>query len=216
MILRQRGVWVFPVVLTLLNFVLGAARANAQIIYPFSGNYETTIKINPIVDDLSEVVESAVSTDAPYGLDTYTGLVYSRTNVTTGDVRFNVDPTIFGLQGYPQGFITFGDGANKLFGNADAGAKIDFEKLTAKGSGVLNITGGEGIFQGATGILDFSEEDQVILGETILLKGQAKVSGSIQVPQKVPEPTTGLTLVTMGITVSLGLMLRRRLMMGTN
>ncbi|BAZ10053.1 hypothetical protein NIES4071_18670 [Calothrix sp. NIES-4071] len=38
MILRQRGVWLFPVVLTLLNFVLDAARTNAQTIYPkFSG-----------------------------------------------------------------------------------------------------------------------------------------------------------------------------------
>ncbi len=215
MILRQHGVWFFPLVLTLLNFVSGAARTNAQTIYPFSGNYETTIKIKPIVDDLAEVVESAVSTDAPYGLDTYGGLVYSKTNVATGEVRFNVDPTIYGLQGYPQGFITFGDGANKLFGTADAGAKIDFEKLTAKGSGILNITGGEGIFQGATGILDFSEEDKVTLGETILLRGQALVSGSIQVPQKVPEPTIGLTLVAVAITYA-GLTRRRRLMMGAS
>jgi uncharacterized protein with beta-barrel porin domain len=126
-----------------------------------------------------------------------------------GNLTFNNNPEVFGVQGFPQGYIVFGSGTNKLFGTSDASASVNFENLTAKGSGVVNITDGEGIFKNATSTLLFSEEDTVNLGATITLKGQALVSGSIEVTQEVPEPATMTPLISIGL-IGASFLLRRR------
>lgn len=213
MILRAYNVWLVPAALALLGFGPGAAKAIAQTTYPFSGNYDTVVNIQPITDDVSQVFESGVSTDAPYGLTEYQGLVYAQiapdNDPTTDELSFNSDPAKYGLEGYPYGYIVFeGDSSsNKLFGTADATTKIDYENLTAQGSGILNITGGEGIFNGASGVLDFSENDIVPLDPSDPLIGKALVSGSIEA---VPEPGAGIgTLVGMG-AIAAGFLLRQR------
>lgn len=100
------------------------------------------------------------------------------------------------------------DTNNKVFGTASATAVLDFENLTGGGSGTVTITGGEGLFTGATGILDFSEQDIINPDpNAISLRGKALVSGSIEA---VPEPGTGTgTLVGMGV-IGAGFLLRRR------
>jgi hypothetical protein len=183
-------------------------RATAQTIYPFTGNYRTTVNIEPISGNISKVFEVGVSDDAPYDLGLYEGLTYSVLD-TNGNLTFNNNPEVFGVQGFPLGYILLGDGTNKLFGTSDASASVNFENLTAKGSGVVNITDGEGIFKNATSTLLFSEEDIVILGETITLKGQALVSGFIEVPQEVPEPTTMTPLISIGL-IGASFLLHRR------
>ncbi|MFN6498790.1 MAG: PEP-CTERM sorting domain-containing protein [Nostoc sp. DedQUE01] len=207
-VLRSYAAWVVPAALTLLSFGSGNEKAFAQTLFPFSGNYNVTISVEPINEKFSRAIERAVSTDAAYGLTEYNGLVYALTDLSTGLFTFNTDPTAIGLEGFPEGFIEFsGSGANKVSGTATATALIDFVNLRGSGSGSLIITGGEGIFTGATGILDFFENDTISPNPNDPIRGQALVTGSIKV---VPEPETGIgTLVAIGLIGS-GFMLRRR------
>ncbi|MCC5660247.1 hypothetical protein LC608_25375 [Nostoc sp. XA010] len=208
MILRSFQVWLVPLVLTFTSICLDAMRATAQTIYPFTGNYRTTVNIEPISGNVSKVFEVGLSDDAPYDLGLYEGLTYSVLDAN-GNLTFNNNPEVFSVQGFPQGYILFGSGTNKLFGTSDASASVNFENLTAKGSGVVNITDGEGIFKNATSTLLFSEEDIVNLGATITLKGQALVTGSIEVPQEVLEPTTMMPLISIGL-IGASFIVRRR------
>ncbi|AUB41462.1 hypothetical protein COO91_07510 [Nostoc flagelliforme CCNUN1] len=208
MILRSLQVWLVPLVLTFTSICSDAMRATAQTIYPFTGNYRTTVNIEPISGNVSKVFEVGLSDDAPYDLGLYEGLTYSVLDAN-GNLTFNNNPEVFGVQGFPQGYIVFGSNTNKLFGTSDASASVNFENLTAKGSGVVNITDGEGIFKNATSTLLFSEEDIVNLGSTITLKGQALVSGSIEVPQEVLEPTSMTPLISIGL-IGASFIVRRR------
>ncbi|MEH1837403.1 MAG: hypothetical protein V7L20_01230 [Nostoc sp.] len=208
MILRSLQVWLVPLVLTFTSICSDAMRATAQTIYPFTGNYRTTVNIEPISGNVSQVSEVGLSDDAPYDLGLYKGLTYSVLDAN-GNLTFNNNPEVFGVQGFPQGYIVFGSNTNKLFGTSDASASVNFENLTAKGSGVVNITDGEGIFKNATSTLLFSEKDIVNLGATTTLMGQALVSGSIEVPQEVLEPTTVMPLISIGL-IGASFIVRRR------
>jgi hypothetical protein len=210
MILRSLKVWL-PVAITLVGVCSGTARAMAHdLIYPFTANYRTTINITPVEGDISQVFEVGFSDDAPYDLEKYEGLTYSAID-DEGNLTFNNNPETFGLEGYPLGYITFsGNGDNKLFGFSDATAALDLETLTGKGSGVVYITDGEGIFENATSTLSFSEEDTVDLGPPLTLNGLALVSGSIKVPHSVPEPTTTSVFIGMSLIGSVSLLRRRQ------
>lgn len=208
-ILRSCTAWLVPAALALLSYGPGSEKAIAQTTFPFSGNYDVTISVEPINQDYSRAIERAVSTDAPYGLTEYNGLVYTLTDFSTGLFTFNTDPAAIGLEGnFPEGFIEFsGSGANKISGTASAAALIDFQNLTGSGSGTLVITGGEGIFSGATGVLDFFENDTISPDPTDPIRGEALVTGTIEV---VPEPATGIgTIVGVGL-IGTGFVLRRR------
>jgi len=202
MIFNSLKMWIVPLVMTSVSLCSNLDRATAQTIYPFIGNYRTTVNITPISGNVSQVFEVGLSDDAPDDLGLYKGLTYSVID-DKGNLTFNNNPEVFGVQGFPLGYIVFGGGANKLFGTSDATASVNFKTLTAKGSGIVNITDGEGIFKNATSTLLFSEKDIVNLGSTITLNGLALVSGSIKVPQKVPEPTTimGTVIVFGGLAV---------------
>jgi hypothetical protein len=205
--MRSCGVFLVPAIAA-LSFGLDTTKAFAQTTYPFNGNYSTTVKITPIAGNVSQVFEVGISDDAPYDLEYYEGLTYSVLD-DKGNLTFNNNPEVFGIQGYSNGYIQFGSGTNKLFGTSDAGASVNFENLTAKGSGVVYITSGEGIFKNATSTLLFSEDDIVNLGDIITLYGVANVNGSTEVSQKVPEPTATTALVSVGL-IGVGLFLKRQ------
>ena len=190
--------WLVPLALSTVSVCSVAAKAVAETVYPFSGNYRTVVNITPIQGNISQVFEVGESDDAAYGLDKYEGLTYSVLD-DNGNLTFNNDPSFFGIEDYPQGYIQLGDGTNKLFGTSDASASVDFENLTAQGSGLVYITDGEGMFEGATATLSFFEEDIVSLGENITLNGLALVEGPIEVPHQIPEPTTTTALIGIGL-----------------
>ena len=188
-ILRSNTAWLVPAALALLSYGPGSEKAIAQNTFPFSGNYDVTISVEPINQDYSRAIERAVSTDAPYGLTEYNGLVYTLTDFSTGLFTFNTDPAAIGLEGdFPEGFIEFsGSGANKISGTATATALIDFQNLTGSGSGTLF--------------------DTISPDPTDPIRGQALVTGTIEV---VPEPATGIgTIVGVGL-IGTGFVLRRR------
>lgn len=198
-------------VLTSVSFGFDAVKAIAQTTYPFNGSYNTQIDVVPLQDGLSQSIELATSDNPPYGLSQYQGLIYAQTDPATGGLTFNTDPLAFGLPDLPPGYITFsGEGTdNKLFGSATASAIFDRENLTGQGSGTLTITGGEGLFAGATGTLDFSEIDQLNPDPSVLsINGKAQITGSIKA---VPEPGAELgTLVGTGGLIFATILLRRR------
>lgn len=200
MVPRSFKIWLVPLVFTSISLSLNVAKAAAQTIYPFAATYRTTVSIKPISGNVSQVFEVGVSDDAPYNLGVYEGLTYSVIDANS-NLTFNNNPQAFGVEGFPSGYIVFGNSTNKLLGTSDASASVNFDNLTARGSGIVNITGGEGIFKNATSTLLFSEEDTVNLGAIITLNGLASVNGSIKVAQVVPEPNTMTPLVGIGLTV---------------
>lgn len=212
MMLRSYTTWLVPVALTLVGVAADTAKAIAQTTYPFRGNYDTVINITPITDSVSLSSELAISTDeqAPYGLTQYKGDVYAQTDPATGALTFNTDPAVFGLTDRPMGYIEFSgeDTDNKLFGTATATAVLDQETLTGQGFGTLNITGGEGLFANATGVLDFTETDTLNPDPNVLsLNGQSVVTGSIET---VPEPESEIGILVSGSLASAFLLHRRR------
>lgn len=200
--LRSHTVWLFPLALTLVSFEPSGTQATAQTTYTFRANYDILATSRALTQDVTVTSLFGESTDAPYDLTTINGLTYSQVDFATGFFRFNTDPTTFGLQGVPSGSIVFGSGSNKLFGTDNAVGVINFTTLTATATGTFTITGGEGIFAGATGTLAFSEVDTLSLDPTVPTRARASVNGSFQVfpVQTVPEPRTVTTLVGMGMT----------------
>jgi hypothetical protein len=204
--LRSHTVWLVPLALTLVGFKPNAALANAQTTYTFSANYNFLNSLRFITSDVSEIFLSGESTDAPYGLTKLNGLVYGETNFATGEFSGNTDPTTFGLQGVPFGSIVLeGGGSDKLFATESATGLVDFGNLTATNSGTLTITGGEGIFTGATGTLTFSEVGTLNPDPTGPYRGRLSVNGFFQT---VPEPRTNTTIVVTGV-IGVGMLLRR-------
>ena len=206
-----KGIGFATVVLTSISFGSAPIKAIAQTTYPFSGSYDTKIDVVPIGNGLSQSIELATSDQAPYGLTQYQGLIYAQSDPATGGLTFNTNPLAFGLPNLPPGYITFsGEGTdNKLYGSATASAIFDRENLTGQGSGTLTITGGEGLFAGATGTLDFLEIDRLNPDPNVLsIEGKAQITGSIRA---VPEPGSELgTLVGAGGLIGATILLRRR------
>ncbi|PSO60297.1 MAG: hypothetical protein BRC39_10010 [Cyanobacteria bacterium QH_7_48_89] len=50
---------------------------------------------------------------------------------------------------------------NELFGNASDSAEFDFVEGTVEGGGEITIIGGDGIFENATGSIDFEQQDEL-------------------------------------------------------
>lgn len=205
----KQSFWLVPAV-TLLSMGI-TAKANAQI-YPFNTFYNTEVTLIPIPStDVSQAFVSGYNPNAPYGLTNFKSINnYSRVDPATGNLVFVQDATQFGLQGFPIGGDEFfGSGNDKLFGNSTAIASFNIPNGTLDGTGVVNITGGTGRFQGAIGTLDFSESEPLNADPTAPLRGQTFLNGSFQVSQKIPEPTTNIALFGVA-AIALGFLRRRQ------
>ena len=201
------SLWLAPVTLTLLGFGSGAARAAAQATYPFEAIYNTEITFSPITPNISVVNEIGESGDAPYGLTNFVDIIYTEFDPGTGVFTFGSDPARFGLEGLPIGTRTFfGNGSDKLFGTISGTAAIDLENLVRRGSATITITGGEGRFRGATGILDLSTNDPLTSDPTAPTRSQVLISGS---SQTVPEPSSNITLIGIKV-IGFGFLLQKR------
>ncbi|MEO0838923.1 MAG: hypothetical protein AAF063_08475 [Cyanobacteria bacterium J06643_5] len=147
------------------------------------------------------------------------------------DFQFNANPDILGLVNPPQSVINqraalgipnpeensdiyFGDSKNKLFGQADDMATINFFPPgspdfpgTVNGGGVITITGGTGVFENASGEITFEQSDRLPLDQNAPAPGVATLKFKVQKPQAVPESTDvfGLSIGMLGA----GYMLRR-------
>lgn len=204
--LHLHSIWLVPAAFTLLSFGSGAS-VSAQSTYPFQANYDTEIRLIPTsVPNLFQTDGSGESTDAPYDLTNFRLGNYAQIDLNTGVVTYGPDPAAFGLEGLPltTTVTLFGDGPNKLFGTNNGTISPD-----RTGSGTITLTGGEGIFAGATGTLDLFEKNTPIPnpdGSINLLEAQISIKGSFTA---VPEPEANATVI--GISaIGFGFLLHSR------
>ncbi|MBW4600498.1 MAG: PEP-CTERM sorting domain-containing protein [Calothrix sp. FI2-JRJ7] len=208
--------WLLGIV-TLVGFGSSVESVKAQTTYTFNATFDgTSALLRQITEDITARSISGLSNDAPYGLTKANGSVYIKTNPIDGSYRYSTNPQRFGLDNQPLGGVTlFGEGINKLSYQFEDGVGVfNAEALTSTGSNTNIITGGEGIFEGATGRLTGSEVYQVanlLVDPTSASKGIVKINGTIIVPttQKVPEPNATAALVGVGIS-GIFLLQRRR------
>lgn len=197
--------WLLGIVIA--GFGSSVESAKAQTTYAFNTTYDgSSALLKSITEDITVRSISGSSNDAPYNLTKASGFAYVKTDSSTGSYRFSTNPETFGLQNLPLGGVTlFGEGNNKLFYQVENGTGVfNIETLTTTGSNTNNITGGEGLFQGATGTLTGFEVYQVanlLVDPTSASKGRVTVNGTISVLtiQKVPEPNTTAALAGIGI-----------------
>lgn len=214
---RKYTSWILGA-LTLAGFGASIETAKAQTVYSFNATYDaSSVLVNSITEDITARSVSGLSNDAPFGLTKASGLLYVKSDSSNGSYSFSTNPATFGLQNLPLGRVTlFGEGNNKLFYQVENGTGVlNLANLTATGSNTNNITGGEGLFQGATGTLngsEFYELANLVLDPTSPNKGTVKINGAITVPtsQKVPEPSTTAALLGMSIIGAAFLLRSRR------
>ncbi len=191
--------------LVILGLGLNAGAAAAAT-FDFSGNYNITATPQDIPPNFQAISLSGTSTNVPYDLTQVSSLSYAQTNFNTGAFNSNTDPTAFGLQGYQPGYVEFsGNGSNILFASGSGTGKIDFAQGTATTSATLAITGGQGIFSGATGTLTSAQVVPASIQIGVALNGQYSVSGRIET---VPEPGFEIAPLVMGVITS-GVLWRR-------
>ena len=214
--LRSYTAWLVPIAFTLLGFGSTLGKAVAQTTYTFDTTYDAISRVSSfITEDITANTASGESNNAPFGLTKASVLLYNQTDLSSGSYRFSTNPETFGLQSLPLGGITlFGGGNNKLFYDVENGTGvIDFTTLTARASNIVNITGGEGLFEGATGTLTSSEVYQVgnlLVDPTSPSIGSVRVSGTISVlTTQIPESNNTTVLIGIGVTGA-GSLLRRR------
>lgn len=206
---RKYTSWILGA-LTLVGFGSSIETAKAQTVYPFNATYNgSSVLSGTITEDITTRIISGTSNNAPFGLTQASGLAYVKTDLSSGSYRLSSNPETFGLQNLPLGGITlFGEGNNKLFYQFESiTGTINFENLTTTGTNINNITGGEGLFQGATGTLTGSEVYELanlLVDPTSVSKGIVIINGAITVPtsKKVPEPSA--TVALLGISTCFG------------
>jgi hypothetical protein len=206
----KHSFWLVPAV-TLLGMGI-TAKVNAQTVYPFDTSYDTEVTLIPIPStDVLQAFIFGNNPNAPYGLTSFQSINnYSRLDPATGNLVFVQDASLFGLQGFPIGGEEFfGSGNDRLFGNSSAIASFNFANGTLDGTGVVNITGGTGRFQGAIGTLNFTESEPLNEDPTAPLSGKTFLNGSFQVADKIPEPTTNMALFGVA-AIGLGFLRRRQ------
>lgn len=184
----------------LLGLGLDSNSVKAQTTFPFEATYKTESTTREIAPNITEVTVFGESENAPYGLNNLESMSYIRLDPDTGVSTFVPDATEFGISDLPslKDEIS-GNGNDKLIGTSSGSAITDLENLTVSINGIIDITDGAGRFQGATGILNLSENLQISPDPTVPLIGEALVTGSFTVPQRVPEPGNTATLIGMGI-----------------
>lgn len=168
----------------LLSFGLGNTPALAQTTYQFEATYNVESMGEPIQGDILRVGDKGESTNAPYGLTKVENSNYALFNPKTSNViKVSPDPATFGLkgEGFLSGKLTLsGQGSDKLFGTETGTSTYDFENLVGSGSYTIIITGGEGRFRGAKGILKFSEASLLSPDPAAPIKGTWFVTGAFQ------------------------------------
>ncbi len=204
--LRSYPVLLIPAALTLVGFGLSSTPASAQTTLPFEANYEVLNRYRIITDPniqpfFAQANPRWTSTDAPYGLTQLTGTVLAELNFNTNIFSFTEDPAVGPL-------VLGGEGPNRLYLTDIATGFLDPETLIATTTGVLPIVGGEGLFEGATGTLNFTEIGPISTSEDEPFFAQSRITGSIQISETVPEPTTDMALLSI-CAIGAGFRLRR-------
>lgn len=200
-----------PLTLSVVSLGAGVAPATAQTTYNYSATYDGFSNRSFIPPDRNEVIVDTESNDDPLGFNKLSGVIYSRVNPVTGAAVLDTNPNAFDLLGKPDGsFVFLGSNNDKLFATARANGLVDFsgDEGTESISGTINITGGEGRFSGAKGTLSLTGDVVVFSTPNVPEPTKLVLKGSITTA-KVPEPSTLMALISVGVTGA-GVLLNRR------
>ncbi|MBR8840970.1 MAG: hypothetical protein DSM106950_45175 [Stigonema ocellatum SAG 48.90 = DSM 106950] len=201
---KMKSAFLLTAAIVVSSFGLDAAKAYSQTSYTLDLNYDVLSQPALVEDDKFTLTVSGTSTDAPFGLNTINDFAYTQINPVTGVYRINSNPEIFSLENRPLGQFTLGSGSNKIFGTDDVSGVTDLKNLTSQGSGIFTITGGEGLFQGATGQFKFSETSKVSFEPNTPNQTRSNLAGTVTTvsSQKVPESSNNIGLVSIGLAAS--------------
>lgn len=147
----------------------------------------------------------AVTKGAPFGLNSFTSLVYSDLTEavnaigTNGTFRYYSDSATLGLNEPSGGITFFGEGDDKIFGSLNGIDIVDSANLTAETIGDIVIKGGAGRFENATGfgtVVGIVGSDPSIE----INPGRLVVNLSIEAPKSIPENTSlvGISVAIVG------------------
>lgn len=177
----------------------------------FSATYDTVATFGPPTEEDPDIIRVNVTGEipegevAPFGLTDFESNAFGTTTevTTSGDgivetatFSFDADPTKFGLpeelREQPYSDTYSGDETdNKLFGNASDMAVLNFVESTINGGGEITIIGGDGIFEDATGLITFEQQDKLppiadptnpFASLTEPSRGQATLTYSVDIP----------------------------------
>lgn len=225
--LRKSIAWLAPLALTLVGVGSNVQSVSAQSaddsyeLKEFSITYDVLANFGPVINPELNVLNVELTGEsignAPFGLTNFISRNYGRFETRGSQIfgTFDANPAVFGIEGEIRGDVYFSNdpnNPNQLFGRASDTALIDLEQNTIRGGGTIAIFDGAGVFENATGIITFTQEDTLTPGSTdgpLSSRGQATLNFSIRVPRQVPEPTATTTLLAIGVTGA-GLVLRRR------
>lgn len=180
--------------------------------------------INPEILDVTVTGES-VDSNVPFGLTNFSSNTYGlplppQIDPATGQATrqvsiFRADPAALNVNAPTPEFsdVYFGDDTgNKLIGLANDQAIFDFVEGTVEGNGIITIVGGEGIFEGASGRIEFTQQDVLGAPGEASTQGEAKLDFFVQTPgntESVPEPKADATIAAIGV-IGTGFLLHRR------
>lgn len=213
MTLRSFAVGLLLVAATLVGLKLTtsgvAIAAQATYTTEFSVTYDVLVSTDPSYRSdlgISRATIKWQTANAPFGLTNLTSNTYSKFDPAINTATFNADPTVFGLEAPILSDQYFGNGS-ELFGTASDKAVFNFGQQTVSGGGTITITGGTGIFEGATGTIIFTENDKLTSPDLSKpFKGKANLDFLIQTPKPVPatiNATAMLAVASMFSTSSL-------------
>lgn len=202
--------WFATAALSILGVGVSVNPAIAQTTFDYSAIFDGITDRSVIPPDINELDYAGESNDALLGLNQLNALLYSEVDGVTGEAVLNTDPSLFGVDRPTGSFVLEGSGSDKLFATVDSTGLVNFETGLESLDGTVNITGGEGRFTGAQGSLSLGGTVVIDLEPNVPEPTQIVLNGSFTVPKSVPEPSTLVTFVALGVTGA-GAMFKRHL-----
>ncbi|MBE9214786.1 hypothetical protein IQ247_19280 [Plectonema cf. radiosum LEGE 06105] len=192
--------WFVPIAVSILGVGASLTPVTAQTTFDYSATFDGISLRSLIPPDIAEISYEGESDDASLGLNQLNALLYSQVDPTTGEAILNTNPNIFGVDRPNGSFVLQGNGDDKIFASVDSTGLVNFETGIETLTGTVNILGGEGRFSDAQGSLSLGGTVVIDLEPNVPEPTQITVNGSFTVSKSVPEPSTLVTLIGLGVT----------------
>jgi hypothetical protein len=199
--------------ITLSSFVVNIASAKALSTVNFNIDYDILSRAR-FVPENNVVIDpaDASSTNASFGLTSFTTINYAslpeaQVGFQTGKpFEYGTNPRDFGFNEDETGVTFFGSGDDRIFGSLKGIAVVDPQTFINNTEGSINITGGTGRFQNASGQVTFSGLVNLNPNNPVNT-GKVSFNFSVTTPKSVPENNlSGITLAV----VATGLFLSKK------
>jgi hypothetical protein len=204
--LFTRSVYLPVLGISLLSLGTSAVPVMAQSTVNIKTDYDFSTSVTFLENNLAQGIGEGVTNNAPFGLNRFNNTIFSRSSellssLQTGrEFAVNSDPQALGLSGKAGGVTFFGEKNDKLFGTLNGVNTINPQTSVISLLVNINITGGEGRFNNATGTGAFS--GTVALDPTQpVSRGILGLNLSVTTPKSVPESNNISALVAAALSV---------------